>query len=93
MYKQTVIVSNKNGIHARPSAEIVQEALKYKSDIRITNVKEDIVANAKAVLEVLQLAACYGVELTIEASGVDGEEAVNKVTDKIKEFAVREEGA
>lgn len=92
MYKQQVTILNKNGLHARPSAEIVREASKYESEIKIINIKENITVNAKLVLELLILGASYGTELLIEATGKDEEEAVKNVANKIAGFSSNEEG-
>lgn len=92
MHKEEVTVLNKNGLHARPSAAIVQEALKYESEIKITNLKSNITVSAKAVLELLLLGAEYGTNLLIEASGKDEEIAVNSVVNKIKELSSKQEG-
>jgi phosphotransferase system HPr (HPr) family protein len=91
MHKQQTTVLNKYGIHARPSAAIVQEAVKYESHIKITNLHENITVNAKSVLEVLSLKGSQGTELLIEAFGKDEEAACNGVTDKIKEISLKTE--
>ena len=35
MPERTVLIENKNGLHARPAAEIVKLAAKFRSDITI----------------------------------------------------------
>jgi phosphotransferase system HPr (HPr) family protein len=92
MQAQKATILNKNGLHARPSAEIVQEALKYESEIKITNLKENITVNAKAILELLILGACYETELLVEASGKDEKIAALNVANKIKELSSESEG-
>jgi phosphotransferase system HPr (HPr) family protein len=92
MYKKQAMILNKNGLHARPSAAIVQEALKYESEIKITNLTENITVNGKTVLELLLLGACCGTELLIEATGKDEEEAAKNVANKITELSLKEEG-
>lgn len=34
MIKDTIIIENETGLHARPATEISKEAMKYKSDIK-----------------------------------------------------------
>ena len=50
-----VVLSNKMGLHARPSTQIATTASRFSSDIHIT--KDDMVVDAKSVLELLMLAA------------------------------------
>lgn len=64
-----VILTNKMGMHARPSTQIATTANRFVSDIRIT--KDDVVADAKSVLELLMLAAECGSELVVTAEGAD----------------------
>ena len=48
MVERSVEVVNKNGIHARPAAEIVKTAGKYKS--HITLAREDLEVNGKSIM-------------------------------------------
>jgi phosphotransferase system HPr (HPr) family protein len=70
----TVVLTNKMGLHARPSTQIATTASRFQADIRIT--KDGVVADAKSVLELLMLAAECGSELQIEAEGDDAKQAV-----------------
>jgi phosphocarrier protein len=69
-----VVLSNKMGLHARPSTQIATTASRFSCDIHIA--KDDMVVDAKSVLELLMLAAECGVELVITADGQDAKEAV-----------------
>jgi len=69
------------GLHARPSTQIATTASRFAADVQI--VKDDQRADAKSVLELLMLAAEYGSELTITASGPDADAAVNAVVDLV----------
>lgn len=69
-----VVLTNKMGLHARPSTQIATTAGRFASDIQIT--KDGLVVDAKSVLELLMLAAECGSELVITADGADAEEAV-----------------
>jgi len=81
----TVVVKNKAGIHARPSATIVKTANQFSSDIVIS--KGDTEANARDIMSVLTLGASCGTELTVTAEGEDAEEALNTICDLLgKEF-------
>ncbi len=77
-----VILSNKMGLHARPSTQIATTASRFSSDIHIT--KDDMVVDAKSVLELLMLAAECDSELTIAAEGDDAKDAVHALVELVK---------
>ena len=66
MAERMVTIVNKNGLHARPAAEIVKTAAKFTSDIVI--VRDDLEVNGKSIMGVLMLAAECG--STITAAGL-----------------------
>ena len=72
--EQSVQILNKNGLHARPAAEMVKAAAKFKSDITIS--REDIEVNGKSIMGVMMLAAECGSTILLRASGPDAQEAV-----------------
>ena len=77
-----VILSNKMGLHARPSTQIATTASRFSSDIHIT--KDDMVVDAKSVLELLMLAAECDSELIISAEGDDAKDAVHTIVELVK---------
>ena len=74
MAEQSVQILNKNGLHARPAAEIVKAASKFKSDITIS--REDIEVNGKSIMGVMMLAAECGATILLRATGPDADQAV-----------------
>ena len=81
MVSKTVKIINKLGLHARPSAKVVQTASKFKSEI--TLVKEGLEVNGKSIMGVMMLAAEAGADITVIASGPDEEEAVKTLGEVI----------
>lgn len=75
MIERVVTIANKNGLHARPAAEIVKLAAKFKSDIRLA--REDLEVNGKSIMGVMMLAAEFGAALNVRADGPDAKEAVD----------------
>ena len=75
--KLEVSVTNKNGLHARPSIALVQKAKEFEAKIKI-HVNGTVV-NATDVLQVLSLGATCGTKLTLEAEGKDAEQALNEL--------------
>ena len=74
MAERVVQVVNKNGLHARPAAEIVKAAARFKSDIAI--VREDLEVNGKSIMGVMMLAAECGSTLLLKATGPDADDAL-----------------
>lgn len=68
-----VTVSNKQGIHARPSTSFVKLASTFKSDVFIETAGDTI--NGKSIIGLLMLAAGPGSRLTIVCEGADAEAA------------------
>ena len=74
MAERSVQIVNKNGLHARPAAEIVKTAGKFASDVTI--VRDDLEVNGKSIMGVMMLAAEYGSTITLRANGPDADVAV-----------------
>lgn len=74
MTEKNVTVTNPLGVHARPSAMIVQTASKFRADVSL--IKDGNLVNAKSMLGVMTLAAEMGSVVTIRADGSDEEKAV-----------------
>ncbi len=77
MIEKKVTVANKLGLHARPSARVVQTASRFKSEIMFT--KGNMTINAKSMLGVMALAAEYGSELIVRIEGEDEKEAATEM--------------
>lgn len=67
-------ISNKLGLHARPSAQLTQVAGKYSSEVYIQRNGRRV--NAKSIMGVMMLAAGPGSTVTVDAEGPDEEEAI-----------------
>jgi phosphocarrier protein len=74
MIERTVTIANRNGLHARPAAEIVKMAAKYRSEI--TLVRDELEVNGKSIMGVMMLAAEFGSTLLLRADGPDAEDAL-----------------
>jgi phosphocarrier protein len=71
-------IVNKLGIHARPAAEIVKTAGKFKSNITI--VRDDLEVNAKSIMGVMMLAAEFGATIILRGTGDDAEAALDALS-------------
>ena len=82
MTERSVQIVNKNGLHARPAAEIVKVASKFQSDI--TMVRDDLEVNGKSIMGVMMLAAEYGSTLLVRANGPDADQAVSAIAELVE---------
>lgn len=67
-------IVNRLGLHARPSAMLVERASSFESEIFLE--RDGLKINAKSIMGVMMLAAEQGAELIIYAEGADEEAAV-----------------
>jgi len=79
--ERSVRIVNKNGLHARPAAELVKTASKFQSEI--TMVRDDLEVNGKSIMGVMMLAAECGAELLVRADGPDAEQAVQAIAELV----------
>jgi phosphocarrier protein len=77
MISRDFIISNKLGLHARPSAQLTQTASRFASDIHVSRGSRRV--NAKSIMGVMMLAAGQGSTVTVEAEGEDAERAVQAI--------------
>ncbi|MEO6525962.1 MAG: HPr family phosphocarrier protein [Gemmatimonadaceae bacterium] len=75
MVERTVQILNKNGLHARPAAEVVKIAAKFTSEI--TLARDELEVNGKSIMGVMMLAAECGASVRLRAEGTDAEQAVD----------------
>jgi phosphocarrier protein FPr len=69
-----IVIQNRTGLHARPAKVLVNLAKKFKSDISLHHGGKR--ANAKSMVSVLTLGAVSGSDITVQANGVDEENAI-----------------
>lgn len=77
MPQRAVQVVNEAGIHARPAAEIVKTAAKFKAEVTIA--RDDLEVNAKSIMGVMMLAAECGSTVILKAEGDDAEAALDAI--------------
>lgn len=80
MIRFDYVVTDKEGIHARPAGVLVQEAKKYACSISLENKGKTV--DAKRLLAVMSLAAKCGEKITVTCNG-EGEE---KAAEALKVF-------
>ena len=82
MEERQATVKSKLGLHARPSALLVQATAKLSSEI--TLIKDGLEVNGKSIMGVMMLAAEVGSKIMVRADGADEVEAAEKVVKMIE---------
>lgn len=77
MVKESIIIENETGLHARPATEISKIAMKYPCDIMfLVNGKK---VNAKSPLMIMAAGIKSKTELEISCNGEDEEKALEEL--------------
>jgi phosphocarrier protein len=79
MITADIRISNKLGLHARPSAKLVNTATKFEAEIMLK--RDNLEVNGKSIMGVMMLAAEMGSTITITADGPDERQALDAVID------------
>ena len=79
--ERNAIVTNPAGLHARPSAAIVQTVRKFKSKVQIICRGQTV--NAGNILEVMTLGAGQGTPLVLKAHGPDAEAVLGALMEEL----------
>lgn len=70
-------ITAENGLHARPATLLVNQAVKYKSELILeVNGKQ---VNMKSIMGVMSLGVYCGETIVVYANGADAEEALNGI--------------
>ena len=73
----TFTVRNEHGLHARPSANLVNEVKKFTSKITVQNItRESEVVSAKSLMKIVALGVTQGHRLRFVAEGEDAKKAI-----------------
>jgi phosphocarrier protein len=75
--ERSVVIKNKQGLHARPAALFVQIANKFDSDVTVSKGKAKV--NGKSIMGIMMLEAGRGAKVTITAKGEDAQQAVTEL--------------
>lgn len=75
--EKDLVIQNKLGMHARPSAKFVKISNRYKADILVEKDGEQV--NGKSIMGLMMLAAGQGSKLRVTAEGPDAQEALTEL--------------
>lgn len=83
MKQFTYVITDPNGMHARPAGSFCKMAQSYAS--KITIAKEGREADAKRIMGVMQLGIKNGQAVTVSVEGEDEEKAAVELEQFLKE--------
>ena len=78
MFSRTVEVRNKRGLHARASAKFVTLASEVDAEIEVE--KDGSKVCGTSIMGLMMLGAAKGDSITISASGMGAEQAIERLT-------------
>ena len=82
MAKKDFTILNKLGIHARPAAQFVKMANRFKADIMVEKDGEEV--DGKSIMGLMMLAAGHGSVILVSAEGEDEDAALEAIGDLIE---------
>jgi phosphocarrier protein len=81
MVSQTITVTNKSGLHARPASELAKVCSKCDSDVVIRVGERNL--NPKSILNLMAAAIRCGTEIVVECDGETEKEDLEKIIEAI----------
>ena len=85
--RKEFVISNQEGLHARPATTLVSKANQFKSHITITY--DDTTVDLKSIMGVLSLGAERGSLVVVEAQGDDETKAMEAITEHIRQLNLK----
>jgi phosphocarrier protein HPr len=79
MVEKKIKIVNKAGMHAKPASEFVKFVSESKADIQI--IKDDRIANAKSIVNILTLKISMGSEIIVRVEGEDEQLVLEAIED------------
>ena len=80
--EQTVKITNRTGLHARPASELVKKAGNFDSKIEIIFEGKEV--NAKSIMGVMSLGVTRDNEIILKADGEDASDALQELVNFIE---------
>lgn len=81
----TFTVHNEHGLHARPSAVLVNEVKKYNATVQVQNLdRESQLVSAKSLMKIVALGVVKGHRLRFVATGEQAQQALDGIGEAIR---------
>ncbi|MFC3041410.1 phosphocarrier protein HPr [Virgibacillus xinjiangensis] len=83
MKERTFTITAETGVHARPATLLVNKAGQYESEVEVSY--NDKKVNLKSIMGVMSLGIPKDAQIKVIATGSDEEEALEGVSEVVKE--------
>jgi phosphocarrier protein len=83
MEKQSFIIVNKLGLHARAAALFVKTAARFEAEVTVSKDGEEV--SGKSIMGILMLAAAQGTHIEVTTSGPDACQAMESLGQLIQD--------
>lgn len=77
MPEREVVIANRVGLHARPAADFVRLAARFRCEVKLT--KDGLTVDGKSIMGVMMLAAERGSTVLVSTEGPDETEAMTSL--------------
>lgn len=77
LVRRELIVKNANGLHLLPCSLIARAVKEFAGSVKL--VRGSQAANAKSVMDIIQLGATCGTEVTLEIDGQGAEAVADRI--------------
>ena len=89
MLKKSFKITNETGIHARPATTLVNCCMNFESNITLQALKNEV--DFKSIMGVMSLGIYSGTIIEVKCDGVDEEEAIQAISEKIVSLGLGKE--
>ncbi len=83
--RDTVLIVNKRGLHARASAKFVNHVAELPATVVVTVSKEGVSASGGSILGLMMLGAAKGDTIEIACSGDGAEDALSRLAGLVRD--------
>lgn len=87
--RQSVMITNPQGLHMRPITAFVEVATRFQSNIQLGKAGSELV-NGKSPIALLGLGADHGTELILEVCGPDAMDALKALVEVLERQIVED---
>ena len=81
VFAKTLTIVNKRGLHARAAAKFVKIMESFSCSINVTRDAETV--SGRSIMGLMMLAASKGAIIQVKATGIDGEQAIQRITELV----------
>jgi len=82
--KQTLLIINEKGLHARASAKFVETVENFDADANIS--KDGLEVSGDSLMGLMMLAASKGTEIEVETTGREAEKLADALKNLIQDY-------